>query len=1083
MSEVGAPTDAATRRAASDPQASVLLEAPAGSGKTAVLTERYLRLLCTVRDPAQILAITFTRKAAAEMRARVLRALAGEFVPHDPNRATLEPLAAAARAHMRRCGFELRAAPQLLRIQTIDAFNYALAAQLPVAARVGGALTVTEAPQELYARAARLTLTYAESDAELAPHAQRLFERLDNHWVHLEGLLAQLLRERAHWLRFVAGESPRALIARVDASLAALTAGALGALRALIPAHVRARAEALPGVGALGADAGALAAWQALARLALAKDDWRRLLSEKHLGTAFAAAGARAELRSVIAELEAVAGARQGLLSVRSAPPAALGAEEAATLEALSRVLAHAAAELQAQFALAQRVDHTYISGAARQALTEEGAPTELALRLGLSLQHILVDEFQDTSLAQYELLAALTAGWEAGDGRTLFVVGDPMQSIYRFRDAEVGLFLAARRAGVGGVRLGALRLTRNFRAVPELVAFANEVFAQVFPARDELRTGAVAYTPSEAARHSAAGTAAALTLRLFAGGPPAEAAALAAHVRALRSADPHGSMAVLVSAHAHAVPVIAALEAIGVPVLGVDLVPLRERQVVQDLVQLTRALCDLSDRLAWLTVLRAPWCGARLASLNALSQADEPRSVWQALSDPARRARCAPEDQGALARLQALLAEALAARGTRPFVEWLEGTWMRLGAPDAYTLGELEDARALFDALAERLAGGEWQGAQDFEALLANLHSTRSAPGPNPVQVMTIHRAKGLEFTHVFVPALARLAHAGERRLLRWIELPGADGTSGLVIAPCPAVGPKAPAPLHEFVGELLRAREAEERKRLLYVAVTRARETLWLSGAPPCDASGQVRVDRRSLLGVLFEPLRSRFVLEGELVPGARARLRLTRLRDGWRAPEPPAAVPLAQLPEPRLPGEPPEFSWVGETQRHVGTLVHAWLARLSAGAAALEPENERARIRAQLRRLGVPAAEEARACQAVIDALTRTLADERGRWVLDPAHGEARAELPLSGVVAGALREVVVDRTFVDAGTRWVIDFKTSRHEGAGLEGFLDSELTRYREQLEGYVALARGLGPEPVRAALYFPLLQAFRELPL
>src|SRR5262249_48878535 len=112
-------------------------------------------------------------------------------------------------------------------------------------------------------------------------HAQRLFERLDNHWVHLEGLLAQLLRERAHWLRFIAGESPQALIARVNASLAALTAGALGALRALVPAHVRARAEALPGVGALGAEAGALAPWQALARLALTKDDWRRVLSEK----------------------------------------------------------------------------------------------------------------------------------------------------------------------------------------------------------------------------------------------------------------------------------------------------------------------------------------------------------------------------------------------------------------------------------------------------------------------------------------------------------------------------------------------------------------------------------------------------------------------------------------------------------------------------------------------------------------------------------------------------------------------------------------------------------------------------------
>jgi ATP-dependent exoDNAse (exonuclease V) beta subunit len=166
-------------------------------------------------------------------------------------------------------------------------------------------------------------------------------------------------------------------------------------------------------------------------------------------------------------------------------------------------------------------------------------------------------------------------------------------------------------------------------------------------------------------------------------------------------------------------------------------------------------------------------------------------------------------------------------------------------------------------------------------------------------------------------------------------------------------------------------------------------------------------------------------------------------------------------------------------------VGTLVHAWLARLAAGERRPAPpalEGERAGVTAQLRRLGVPARDEARAAQAVLTALTQTLEDERGRWILDPAHREAHAELALSGVSGGRLREVIIDRAFVDAnGTRWVIDFKTSRHEGAGRAAFLDEEVTRYRAQLDTYVELARALGPQPVRAALYFPLLQAFREL--
>ena len=350
----------------------------------------------------------------------------------------------------------------------------------------------------------------------------------------------------------------------------------------------------------------------------------------------------------------------------------------------------------------------------------------------------------------------------------------------------------------------------------------------------------------------------------------------------------------------------------------------------------------------------------------------------------------------------------------------------------------------------------------------------------------MTIHRAKGLEFEHVFVPALDRLTRLGERSLLRWIDLPSEAGASELLIAPAPPVGPKEEGGLDAYIAELLRRRESEERKRLLYVALTRARRTLWLSGAPAAEADGSVRPARHSLLGALWPALSQRFVIEPAPPPPARVGPRLlTRLKPDWEPPQLPAGLVLQHLPAAHLRSEPPEFSWVGETQRHVGTLVHAWLARLAAGQPWPTPavlEGERAAVAAQLRRLGVTARDEARAADTVLTALTQTLQDARGRWILDPAHREARAELALTGVSGGRLREVIIDRAFVDAeGTRWVIDFKTSRHEGAGREAFLDEEVTRYRAQLDTYVELARALGPQPVRAALYFPLLQAFREL--
>src|SRR5947207_2905202 len=160
--------DALARDRASDPRRSVLLQAPAGSGKTTVLTERLLRLLSEVDQPEEILAITFTRKAAAEMRARVLKALRGEVDTSSAQGVRMREFADAALARAAVRGWDLAQDPGRLRIQTIDSFNFRLATQLTVTAKAGGTLVITERPQELYDRAARQTLAAADDDAQLA---------------------------------------------------------------------------------------------------------------------------------------------------------------------------------------------------------------------------------------------------------------------------------------------------------------------------------------------------------------------------------------------------------------------------------------------------------------------------------------------------------------------------------------------------------------------------------------------------------------------------------------------------------------------------------------------------------------------------------------------------------------------------------------------------------------------------------------------------------------------------------------------------------------------------------------------------
>ncbi|HEX9138737.1 MAG TPA: PD-(D/E)XK nuclease family protein, partial [Steroidobacteraceae bacterium] len=205
-------------------------------------------------------------------------------------------------------------------------------------------------------------------------------------------------------------------------------------------------------------------------------------------------------------------------------------------------------------------------------------------------------------------------------------------------------------------------------------------------------------------------------------------------------------------------------------------------------------------------------------------------------------------------------------------------------------------------------------------------------------------------------------------------------------------------------------------------------------------------------------------------------------------WAAPWPVGSPPV-QAPAERValslrdPEAAPEYRWVGIAARAVGTVVHAELRRLAQSnvlpAAASGRDYQR-----WLQQLGVETGEQAAAQAQIQAALQRTLNDERGRWLLGAAHHESHCELPLTGVYQGRVINAIIDRTFVDAaGTRWVIDYKTSSHEGGSLPEFLSREAERHRPQLARYATLAAALGPEPVRAALYFPLLSELCEVPV
>jgi ATP-dependent exoDNAse (exonuclease V) beta subunit len=795
---------------------------------------------------------------------------------------------------------------------------------------------------------------------------------------------------------------------------------------------------------------------------------------------------------ALLAELEAYEPFLAELHLTRMLPPPQYSPKQWEVVQALIDVLPIAVAQLEVLLRERAQVDFTAVSQAAIRALGTAEEPTDLALALDYRIRHLLVDEFQDTSQSQYELLERLTAGWVRGDGRTLFLVGDPMQSIYRFRQADVALYLRARREGIGTVALRPLTLRANFRSQARIVQWVNETFPALLSEREDAGTGAVPYARSEAV-HEALHAEAVRVHTLLGKDAEGEANLVTQLVHAARAEDAEQRIAILVRSRGHLAAIVPALRRAGLRLRAIEIEALGHRPLVSDLHALTRALLHPADRIAWLAVLRAPWCGLTLADLDALAGHDARSCVWDLMQRDSAIERMTSDGRARLLRLRDAVRAFFAQRRREPLRRWVEGAWLALGGPAAaQDAGDLADADVFLALLDELEEGADLSDLQALEERVADLYALPDPLAPETLQVMTIHKAKGLEFDTVILPGLGRAPRAGESHLLLWQERARRRGGTDLLLAPIRESMADAD-PVYEYLKQLEASKLKHEDGRLLYVAATRARRRLHLIGEAAVKGA-HVKPAARSLLEQLWPAVAARYQQAAAayqpLAPAAADQTAtpetvLRRVAARWLPPPPAQSVAPAQR-WAELGGalEEVEFSWASETAKHVGTVVHRMLQAIAQDGLARWDALRVARLRGAFARelgsLGVPEAQLPAALDRVERALSCALADPRARWALGP-HAEASCELALTGVLDGKLVDIVIDRTFVDEqGVRWIVDYKTGMHEGGDLQAFLDSEQARYREQLERYAALLRQTGAQPIRVALYFPLLRGWRE---
>ncbi len=1095
------PVDQPVRRAALDAGRSFIVQAPAGSGKTGLLTQRFLVLLAGVEHPEEIVAITFTRKAAAEMRDRIIAALrmaTSDTLPDDPYERETRELALAALARDREQGWQLLAHPGRLRVRTIDSFCQYLAGQAPLLSGLGAGMAVAENAGKLYDEAARNLLQELESTDATGDALALLLAHRDNDSERLTQLLADMLARRDQWLHHLRMGDERlalekALGMAVGKGLSAVHEALQPWAAALLPL-LRVAAEnsgedsVLAGcrnLSALPAPRGEdLPQWQGIAHLLLTgKGEWRKSVTK---ATGFpAGCEEKAQMTALLEELRLQDELEQLLAAVRMLPSPTYEEHEWQILDALLQILRRAAAHLQLVFAAQGQVDFAEIMLRARSALRDENGPTDLALKLDYRIHHLLVDEFQDTSRNQYELFLDLTAGWQPGDGRSLFLVGDPMQSIYRFREAEVGLFLQAWEQGMGNLPLEPLSLEVNFRSTRGIVDWVNHTFPRVLPSRNDAFSGAVSYAPSRAFKPQA-GSAAVEIHPLGERDDLAEAQQVLEIVQ--QGLEQEGDMAILVRNRSHAAAITDALNGAGIAFQAVDMESLADRPTVHDLMSLSLALLYPADRSSWLALLRGPLCGLTLADLLSLT-GEERRAVPELLADEAPIRLLSDEGRQRLARLWPLVRAAMDDLCSKPLGDVVQGLWLALGGPAAAGgEGALSDARQFFELLqAQEQAGSLTR--EDLQEAVSRLYAKPLSSAGTRLQIMTMHKAKGLEFDMVILPGLGRIPRRDDSRLLYWLETVDDEGGAQLILGPMKSAAEKEDRPASRYIRDLEKLKSGYEDARLLYVAATRAKRRLHLLGHASFNAKGDIRPASASLLASLWPALGHHWEAlqapEEEpasttVVPDQRPRLR--RLRAGWNTPPPPASVPGMPAPEAPSLGEGVEFDWAGDLARVVGIVVHRLLqhiAETDCSAQGFEPLEKAAAM--LLRREGIGEALLGQGMDLIRQAVENTLASKRGRWILDARHQAAACEFPLTAMREGRPRHMIVDRSFVDEqGRRWIIDYKTGRHEGADMEAFLDREQERYRPQLEAYARAFRSMDGRPQRLALYYPMLDGWRE---
>jgi ATP-dependent helicase/nuclease subunit A len=1070
-------SDKNSRDEALDINKSFLVQAPAGSGKTYLLITRYLKALLTIENnPDEVIAITFTNKAAEEMRERIIKLL--DKAKLQPNLDTSDiQLSLAQQVYKLDCEkkFGIIDNPNLLYIITIDS----LCQKIISMQNNFSNNNITMDPSSIYEKA----IVEMLSDYENKPwqkSTNMILSHLNNSYPRLQELLVELLSSRDIWLPYITKGNiidivNKSIILRirgiVEFANKSINSSTIPDLEKFLNIYLEKIEH--PELELTKKNLELFSTWQLIADFALTKQNCFRKTATSSIGIIAPSSAKNAEEKTELTIIKNSANnlfkemadnkiLLEALLAIKNAPALDYTEYESEIISSLMSLLPVAAAYLDINFHDNQQSDFISKSMECNSILGDLNTPTDFCIKLSNRIKHILVDEFQDTSLSQLNLLKKLIITWEEIENKTLFLVGDPMQSIYKFRQADVGIFTSLINSKLVNTKLNFIQLKTNFRSDPNIVEWTNNIFSKILSKSDLPYAGCVPFNNAVAAKNTTNGNVNCFVIKQDEA--KKQNSFIISRVKELLSSDVN-DIAILARSRSHIKNLVELFNKEKISVKASEIESLATISTFIDIANLSLALDNKHDRLSWSALLSSPLCGLPVKIIHKITNYNREKTILDIISEVD-----IPNYNDRIKVFLININNILSKKGLIHPAIFLEQAWLQLGG-----------ANLIPDPVIDKTLYKFFSDLSDLSELPKTWLKWQQLLGKNyllddnnesSINIMTIHKSKGLEFDHVIIPSFNEGPVANKSKLLNWHQ--GSISDNDIILGAIPKQRDDN-SKMVKYLKHIDNIQLDNESSRLLYVGVTRAIQSIdFISFNDRDDSNNIIVKSNKSFMDKTWK-----FMIESKTNSIIKVE-NIEELSLNKKESKKILSIDLLEKIKLKLKNQKIDiidhkydFDPISEKQQ-LGKVIHSSIEKIANIKTTLSLEILKqifSHIKSELIELNIYSDDS---FEFIVSVLEKCLSDPSFIWIMSLNHKNIKNEYVIASIDNKKLKKHVIDRTFIcEDNIRWIIDYKTSQPKTTSIEIFLKEQQKLYSSQLQRYGKLFT-YEKRKIKLALYFPL---------